>query len=320
LGLVRPLLLLVLQVVGLSVAARASAASVRWSAPDDCPENEFVFTLEQTLERSIDEMVDVDISLEVEGAGNAWRVEFSLGPNPGRAPATRTLQGTSCGDVSRAAAVAVAMALHARGRVEEEPSSEPPTPEPPEPEHKADAAPQGARESSPGTPWSVPISAGIVLDGALLGELALGYSFGLGIGWRGWELGTAVAVLPQTRHATSDGLALNLDALLGIAVLCRRVGGPPANPRLCIGYEFGSVRGEGAGPGLRATYSRRATWEAVRADLGVDLSLSEDFTLLFAGGLVVALTQARFVFDDGPVAHRLPRFSGRGSAAVRWVF
>jgi hypothetical protein len=324
--LVRPLLLFALEVIGLSLSGTASAASVHWSAPDNCPKDVFVFSLEQTLERRVEDIVDVEISLGLEGSGNAWSVEFSLGPHPATgSPATRRLEGTSCADVSRAAAVAVAMALHAGGRVQvaaPEDSSEPANPEPPEAErgHEANAEVESPGEPSPEAVWSVPVSAGLVVDGALLGELALGYTVGLGIIRRRWELGVNAVLLPQTLHATSDGLAVKLDALLGVASLCARVGDPPASPRLCVGYELGRLHGEGSGPGLRSIYSRRATWQAVRADLGVDVPLTGDLALGLTGGAALALTKARFVFDDGPVAHQLPRFSGRGTVVLRWVF
>ena len=201
-GLLRLVLLLALPVVCLSAAKTAWAASIHWDGPEDCPKDEFVFTLQQTLERSIDDVGDVDVWLDLEGAGNTWRAEFSLGPDTDAATAAkRTLEGTSCTDVSRAVAVAVAVALHASGQIQDAPtddhSDESAGPEPPkrEPRHRvdteADVAMPPIREPQSAIEWNISVSAGLVVDGALLGQLALGYSLGSAISWHGWELGVA---------------------------------------------------------------------------------------------------------------------------------
>src|SRR5690606_13063990 len=111
-------------------------------------------------------------------------------PNAVTSGGQRQLKGTSCQDVSRAAAVAVAMAIYdqtrdttpTRRESEAAPDSSPPP-----------SAPQEgtARESGElGTPapssgerhWHFPLEAGITVDGSLLAMPSVGAQFGLGVG------------------------------------------------------------------------------------------------------------------------------------------
>jgi hypothetical protein len=311
----------------LLLARGASATELEWSAPASCSKDAFVQQVEDNLQRSLAQSTLESITVTVtERARSAWTLEFSLSEVGMQTPPSRKLTGSSCEDVSRAAAVAVAMALHARADAERaaSPVAEPPStplalPEEPRDPEPATVVTEGSDPRTPGPPYRWPLQVLLLGDVSLLGTPSYGLGAGAGLGRGRWEGTLAAAVLPTAELRTSDTLGLAIGATIGMASGCFYLGGPPATPRVCLGYELGVVYGEGSGSGLRVTRERRAFWHALRPELGVGVPLASELELRLFAGAALGLSRASFVFDAGRVAHEIPSVSVRGTLALAWI-
>lgn len=317
----------------LLLAQRATATELDWSAPESCSRDGFLQQVEDNLQQPLAELTLARLRVSVaQPARSQWTLQFSLSESGSEAASSRTLTGSSCDDVSRAGAVAVAMALHSRAEQAKAaelaaaaPSAEAPSAE--APSAIADAAPYepaavtsvSADPAPPAAPYRWPLQLSLLGDVSLLGTPSFGVAAGLGLGRGRWEATLSAAVLPTIELRTGDALGLSLGAVLGLASSCFDLGGPPATPRACLGYELGVVRGEGSGSGLRVTREQRAVWHALRPELGLAVPLGLALELRLCAGAALGLSRAQFVYDEGRVAHELPRVSARGSLGLAWL-
>lgn len=311
----------------LLLAPAAHATELEWSAPEPCSKDAFLQQVEDNLQRPLAELGVERLRVAVEQRGRSqWSLEFSLSEVAGVASASRTLTGSSCDDVTRAGAVAVAMALHSRDEssaAEPAPASAaPPAAEPEPPGESEPMAPAPVEASShparADSPLHWPLQLSLLGDVSLLGTPSYGLAAGLGLGSGRWEGTLSAAVLPTVELRTGDTLGLSLGAVLGLAAACFTLGGSPATTRACFGYELGVVSAEGSGSGLRVTREQRAWWHALRPELGLGLPLAPAVELRLLVGAALGLSRARFVYDEGRLAHELPRVSGRGTIGVAW--
>lgn len=303
-----------------------SATELEWSAPESCSEDSFVQQVEDNLQQSLAELTLESIAVMVTEGPSAWVLEFSLHEEGTERPPSRKLTGASCADVSGAAAVAVAMALHSRAgqqRASEPAPAVQPAAESPvatgdvSPDEREPAAPAATEESGP--PYQWPIQLLLLGDVSLLGTPSYGLGVGVGVARGSWEGALSGAVLPKVELRTSDTLGMTLGASMGMAAGCFHVGGPPATPRVCLGYELGVVYGEGSGTGLRVSRQQRALWHALRPEVGLGVPLAPGLSLRLFAGAAVRLSRARFVYDAGRVAHEMPSISARGTIGVAWI-
>lgn len=321
----------------LFTAFPAFAAELAWNAPQGCSSDVFVVKLEEAAEQRLDTVAVAKIAIVVrQDVANAsqWQLELSFHDAANTQSPTRTLTGTSCEDVSRAAAVAVATALHNEAP---EPQAEPsaaPFAEPsavasaePSAEAKVSvpavgAVPRREKRETPASPaprsWHFPVQVFAGVDGSMQGVPSLGFGARVGatyerfhVGLRGvyWPtvtLGTDVAVELQTRLAMLDG--------------CFDLTRGAVRPRVCLGYEVGQVIGRGSGTGVSVARRQVALWQALQPELGIMADLSSELFFAFGIAGAVALSDAVFVFDEGRVAHDLPAFSLRANAGIGWLF
>jgi hypothetical protein len=227
--------------------------------------------------------------------------------------------GASCADVSRAGAVAVAMAIHSH-------ASELPAVERLEAPEDGTSPASASEISSPKVlqpiaeqPYHFALQLLLLGDTSLLGTPTYGLGAGLAVTRGRWEAVLSGVVLPTVELRASDTLGMTLGAALGMASACRHLVGPPATPRVCLGYELGVLSGEGSGTGFVLTRERQVVWHALRPEIGLGVSLGPALELRLLAGAALALTRATFVFDDGRVGHEVPRVSARGTIGLVWT-
>lgn len=319
--------------IGLCTALLAPpciAAELNWSAPSGCDADVFVANLEATTEENLESLPVGLIQIVVVRNGAAspnWQLAVSLSDNSEPRTPTRTIRGSSCEDVSRAAAVAVAMAVHearpepavdAAPRVEEE--------RPVAAEVSKGTATATVNATSPATPaaangaphlqFPVQLVAGV--DGALQGVPSIGVGLGVGVGLDQLHVRVrGVYFFPSTQ---GDERGIELQSTLGTLDACWDMTSSNVRPRLCLGYEAGAITGLGRGSALTEHRQKTAAWHALKPEVGLVTALVNDLFFEFSVAGAVALTEATFVYNSGRVAHELPRFSLRGNAAFGWAF
>jgi len=316
----------------LLLAHGVSAMELDWSAPEGCSEDGFVQSVEDNIQRELEELALERITVTVtELEPSDWMLEFSLSESGTDTSPSRTLTGSSCSDVSRAGAVAAAMAIHSRisqqqgaeralpAELEPEPSPAPDGGKPQPGAEPSSAVAEPTNVSTPGPPYHFPIQLLVFGDVSLLGTPSYGLGAAVGVLRGRWEAGLSGAILPKVEIRTSDTLGMRVGASLGTAFGCLHLGGPPAFPRACLGYELGVVTGKGSGSGFRVTRQQEAVWHALRPELGLGVPLGSGLELRLLAGAAIALGRSRFVFDAGRVGHETPRVSARGSVGLTWV-
>lgn len=114
----------------LGSAPDVAARELTWKGPAACQQSAYVAEqIEALTGRSLVSIEDYDFSVEVaEGPGPTWELVLVTKPRGAAEQSERRFRGTSCSEVSDAAAVAIAMTL--RGDAAEPRPAEPPEPEP----------------------------------------------------------------------------------------------------------------------------------------------------------------------------------------------
>lgn len=307
----------------LLVAQPGLGAELIWNAPPSCSSDAFIQRLQDSAEKPITAVSVPQIAIVVRqttASTTPWQLEMSFIDPSKAAHATRILVGVSCEDVSRAAAVAVAMALH------EEVIDAPPvqastvTDEPITSVQQSteDSAGQAAAALPTVTVWRIPLQALLSIDGAIQGSPSLGAGLGVGLATGQVFVGVrGVYLMPVT---LGDQIAIEIHSALLMVDACIDAGTNRARPRLCVGYEGGAVMGRGTGTGLAVHRKQAAIWHAIKPEVGLFVEMDADLFFSFMVAGAVALTDATFVFDEGQTAHDLPRFSLRGNVGLGWAF
>lgn len=324
----------------------ARSAELVWTAPDGCSSDAFVLELEAAVEQRLAAIPSPNLIVAVtrtdggreEGSPGQWQVVLALDGSLDASKAQRVLTGDSCRDVSRAAAAAVATALHDRaasersttlrddtmsgdGTVTEQPRSAVGA----APIATGDKTSRGANDSEPSraddveqTPraWRVPLHAFVGVDSALQGIPSLGFGAGGALAFERWSFGVRGQYLPPV--TLGDDVAIALHTWLGMGDVCLDVSDANVRPRFCMGYEVGQVSGRGTGTGLAVGREQVALWQAVKPEVALFVKLDAKLYFQFSLAGAVALNDAVFVFDEGNVAHDLPRISVRGQAGFGW--
>jgi hypothetical protein len=308
-------------VFGLQLAFDAQAAELTWTAPQGCPPAETVtHDLEELAGIALAGAPGLRFVAQVEERGQArWFVTLQT-TDTDSSTGTRTIQGTSCDDVSRAAVVAMALAINAivEARVPaSHPTAKPEKSKPRralEPVDDSDAVdPPEPRRAGP--PPRGLLQLGVLLDGVALPELAAGATLAGGMGFGDMRLLLGGKLIPF--RETSQG-AVGARFLLASGNLsgCYRIGLDGWSFLPCLSYELGALQGEGVR--LTTPRTRTALWQAAEAELGVALPLGSQFELNLAGSLVVPLNRPSFVLDAAVPVHEVPALGARGYGRVTW--
>jgi hypothetical protein len=229
------------------------------------------------------------------------------------APASeRRFEGKNCAEVSDAAAVAIAMTLQSSATESTsapapESSSEQPSTALLPPTAEA-ARRNDSRRVSPSKNQKSPRSVGArfaltgIVDAGTLPGTGLGAALSAALGWHPVRFQLEGGLLPARSAETTEGRGGEFALAFGAALVCyeRELAGPSALG--CLGYELGSLSGEGFG--VSEPHLGSVLWQALRAELGVNLRLSDGFWLPIRAGGAVPLGRREFVLDDGELVHR----------------
>jgi hypothetical protein len=312
-----------------------SGATLEWHAPPSCSPDAFAFKFEQITDRQLEGAAPGAVRILVLTLpDDTWQVQVEMTLITQTRASTRILKGTTCADVSQAAAVAVAMALFDGLPNNPNASDSGATNAATQPQAVANEQPQlpvartGSDKASttalprptPTTPLLISAFAMATLDSNLLGEVALGGRAGLGFSWPAWELSVSYTGFPPLQKSFGPDLGIELSAHAGVATGCYAFGIAPVRSLLCVNYEAGVVIGEGSGARLSVKRKQAPFFHAVRPEGALHVSLRPKLDVRLFLGPTFALNRTEFVVDDGKVAHAVPAVGVRGGAGVAWTF
>jgi hypothetical protein len=286
-----------------SASAQATSLELSWTAPSSCPDRAWIEAAVLHLVTNLPSQ-PLQVTGAVREEGGRWVVDLEL---RGAVTGRRTLSATSCGAVSRGAALIVALALdpQASASLAEEDSAQPhaPASEPPPPPVVAAIAPPPRVEPARAEPPSLrPIFfAGTSADTTLLPELRPGLMVGGGVQWRAFRVDLAVEVawaanasLPSRSDVGADFMraGIGLRACAGHSFPWLELGG-------CAAAR--GVRIAGEGTGVAESYRNAAYLLAFEPGVLVRIPGNTRAAIELDGAAVVPLARPDFVIlSDGP--------------------
>jgi hypothetical protein len=270
--------------------------------------------------RALEEVNGVEFELELEHAGDGWKLVLRTLRGDEQSPRVRELSGASCGEVTDAAAVAIAMAVNERPVIDApasaaEAASEPPNSQPPERVVPPVSTPPPAPPRS--SSWfSAAAALHGVLDVGALPNLAPGVELDLSAGSsRVQGVLVAGAFVPQ-QSRLADGKGGEFRLLIGGALGCAAQSFGRVRGSGCVGFELGQISGEGVGVQRSQLGSR--LWSALRAEIGVSDAVAPGFSLVARVAAVAPLTRPEFVVDGLERVHRPSSVAGRALVGVEF--
>ncbi len=327
-----------------AVASDAPAVEVGWSGPAECSDTELVEATQRLLaSSSVVGPVRIDARVDSGPAGFRLDVEFEAGVG---ASGHRSFEAASCRTVSRAAALAIAIAVDPRvldrmlEQVESEASpSEPPPPEPVESEVVPelefvvpDPAGPPRREPSPSSPppeprgatdapqsparWRAVVGVAGVLDGGALPGPGGGIAAVVGA-QRGL---LRVEAVGSYRFATSrsvaavDGVGGSFSQWSAGGRGCVVPGWRRLETPVCAGLDGGQTRARGTG--IRSAPVRARPWIAGVLAAGVAWRIVDRVALTARGSVAVPWVLHEFRVENAGLVHRTGRVQGRALLGV----
>jgi hypothetical protein len=288
----------------------AAAAPIEWEAPDGCPSTQAVYDeLQRALghePRELGQLSRVRGTIVPEPTGYRLTLEVS---DSGRR-SLRSIHAEHCEDLANAAALAIALAVHAGpGASDAGPAAEaagvslePGAAAPP-----AEPAPldRGDRRggSAPGELSTVSWSAGAhaLLDVGALPDPALGLSIVARARLASFELDVHGALLPTQSLPVGDGESIDLGLMAAGLRGCLRVLERSFVAAACFGGEAGRFTARGVG----LTPQREASdvWLAVGPALLARTSFVGPLQLEFLAEPLLPLLEKRYAVNEIDVVH-----------------
>lgn len=307
------------------ISGSVRAATLAYHAPNECATADGLREqVERLTGRALREVNDAEFSVRVEGPEHhLWRATLSARIRDSDQPGQREFSGKTCGEVTDAAAVAIAMAIDQEtlaadsvAGTETEAVAGPSNAGSPTSSRAAagvapqepQTAPGVARAAAPSVRMRA-VLLGVVDAGALPnaspgGELDLG----VGVG-QAYILLLGSVLTPQTRTLPS-GKGGEFQLVVGGALACgeRSFGRLAGNG--CVGFELGRISAEGMG----VTHPRvgSAAWRAARVDLGLAWPLGYGVAITARGTVSVPWSRQHFVLDGTERVYRPAPLSVRG--------
>ena len=296
--------------------ARESEArfSLSWSAPEDCP-NEAALRAE--VVRLAPEAAGEVPGFSARGAITRRESGFGLELETiyGERHGSREMQDVSCTELTRAAAVVIALAIRPESAAPDastisEPKNSTPTEpqktaaEPPKSPAKAKDAATAPRTAPVASPWEIWLSGAFAGEVGTLPGFAPGALFGVE-GRRGWSsFGVSAEILPTQRTNTGEpSLAVSYvggDAFGCVALRQRRFA-----PGACAGIGVGRLRGESRNASIGGEGS--TLWVTPRLGAFISYRMFERFSLEAGAHLRIPVKQASFTVENfGPVYETAP--------------
>jgi hypothetical protein len=300
-------------------AGSARAATVAWNAPPECDDpRQTTEEAERLLGRPLAEVENVDFEVRIARAGKRdWSASLVTIGQRSHERRERVLRGTSCNEVTAAAAVALAMVVDAS---EPKPRADEAAPAAGPIDQPAEAAPVARQQRQPtsapqrGRRLGTAFSLGLVADVGSLPSVAPGGEAAASIRYGSWQL-TALGnfyVPTEKRVQAQKGaeLKLSLAGLLG----CSRWSVGTGHALACVGAEAGWLSGEGVG--LKSPRTEGAFWWAPRADVGAALPIAGKLSVCARLGLVLPQIRREFVVEDDLFVHRAAAIAGRAVLGI----
>lgn len=321
----------------------------QWSWPDEPPTGADCLTrsrLEQRIEQQLGgPLSEADFALSfharIERTREGFRLVLVTEQHGQRGE--RTFEGSTCGAVSDAAVLLIALSLDERRAREGESAHQEPPITGPDPSAGTPAPSQGSQagavpHQSLRERWDV--RAAGLLDVGTLPRAAAGFELGVSVSWARSRFSLSGLGLPPVQSERGpDGSRVEVSlwtARLGychtLLATLRSPGadaraGPPPSARLtlgaCLGFELGSVLGQGVD--LRAAKHPRFVWAAGWFAVRAAFALSRRWALSVEPALALATNRGQFVSSDpeGRVRYELftpALFAKRLSLAVELSF
>ncbi|MFO0615686.1 MAG: hypothetical protein U0414_24035 [Polyangiaceae bacterium] len=295
---------------------RRRALELLWYAPPGCPDQGSVLADIARLSTRTGVGADATtISGVVLESDRGWAVELSMAR--GAAPARhRHVEGSSCREVSDAAAVIVALALDTAAAEADEP--------PPPPTKPKTSTPEAPRTSPPTAPTppapapSLPIGWRLVafggVDFAALptpspgGGVSGGITFG-----RNRVTLRASAWAPRPAYLASSASGADVGLYVGAAQYCRVLVLGVVGLSACGAIEAGALVAESFG--LRQDGAGTSAWFAPELSLSTEIHAAKHFTAaLDVSGLVPTIRDNFTV--DADVVYRTSVIDGRVTLSI----
>jgi hypothetical protein len=234
----------------------------------------------------------------------------------GSAPREREITGASCGEVTDAVSVAIALTISEREQAQEpEPATES-APSSPGPELTSDTATEPPPLSDAASPGFA-LGAGLLLDTGALPNLAPGFEIAGALEWKLLRVGAFLGLFAPQEARLSDDRGGTFDFVLGGIDLCAKPELTSVHLIACAGFELGRISGSGdnvADPRLGD-----AGWYAPRAELGVGYGFAEVVRIWLRAGAAIPLTRPEFLLDGTDNVHRPSNVSLRGLLAFEII-
>lgn len=308
----------------LLLSAKAHAAELRFAAPPECAVSDGVREQVQGLTGgALAEVEGIDFELEVQKDGSSWNLILRTLRRGESTAGTRRLSGSSCAEVTDAAAVAIAMAVNERPSTEaaasaSETATDAPrvlAPEPPaQPAPASLATPLASRPPRSSTGFSTAAALDGVLDIGALPNPAPGVELGLSAGFPRVKLVVVGSAFAAQQARLDDGKGGEFRLLLGGLLGCAQQRFGHFQGTACGGAELGQVSAEGLG--VQRPRFGNGRWRAIRAEIGVSDALTAGVSLVLRLAAIVPLERPEFVVDGAQRVHRSSSVTGRALVGI----
>jgi hypothetical protein len=190
------------------LAGPAHAWTLAYEAPAGCEEGEAFRARAEAQRARPDAPSEASVRVQASEAGGRWHVRLEIGLGTDAAPGARELEGTTCREVTDAAALIVAFSLDG-APVAAVPAAvpAPPTPRPVMPP-AADPQPSELVDAAPSPPVWMALAVAGGLDHGMLPAVAPGLRGGLTIGWRRASLALGLATWAHVEDLDARGAGM----------------------------------------------------------------------------------------------------------------
>jgi hypothetical protein len=288
-------------------AGTARAADIHVRASRDCADRtDIADQVDALLGRPVASVEGLDFDVDIaERPEHRWHLRLATIGRADGARRYREIDGSGCGQLADAAAVAIAMSIQSSGAAATTGYGAAVT-SPAEPP-KVVAAPSQAEQPS-GARFPVALAA--VADAGALPHAGLGPGLGVAVAWRRLVIIGEGAVIfsPEAHVAGNSGGRFRLIVGAVLACLDRPVGA--LDILGCAGGEAGAVQAEGIG--IDRPRLENVGWEAGRLELGLTGRLSSAISIFVRGGAAIPWSRPTFTLNNETLAvHRPAVISGR---------
>jgi len=315
----------------LCFASSSWAAEIRWSGEESCRrESEVDAQVESATGRRVSSLEIADFELSVKSlTREQWSLELTTVRRADGVRSTRTIRGTSCVEVTDAAAVAIALAIgssptEAKSEAKSASDRLPATPQRSEaraPSEVASAQSRKPAAAHDSLVWFAGV--GAALDSSATPSPAFGGSARIGASWlpaderkTGLRFELEGAFYAPTETSSVAGQAGKFQLGYGAPLVCGAKPLAGSTLLLCAGAEFGQLSGEGVGQAVAASHPSSTFWSAARAELGVAYPRGGALRVVGRAGVAVPFIRREFVLDGPDVVFRAAAISARVGLGV----